>query len=751
MIPVLFDKSATDFSTYGIGALSDTISCIVTEERNGAFELEMEYPVTGIHYSDIQNSAIILAKPNESQAPQAFRVYSISNPINDIVTINAEHISYQLNFIPIGPITGTSCADVMSKIKAASLTTNPFNFTTDKNVSTVFTTGAPRSVRALLGGQQGSILQQYQGEYLWDNWDVSLLVHRGADNGVVLRYGKNITDFTRDEDLSNTVTGILPFWKDESHLIVGDISEVDSSDFAFRRIETLDVSSELEATTTEEGTVVYPTKAQVTAEGLKALNNKSYIAVPSVNMKISFVALWQTEEYKDIAPLEHVNLCDTITVVYEQLGVQTQSKVIKTVYDVLLERYNEIEIGDSNTSLVTNIAAVNEAISDSMSRIEKLDDQIVLEVSRATRAEDQLSSSITLNASQIVLKVDNNGKIAMVALGKSASDPSATEFTVKAGNISMTAEQAINFMAGGDINLNSKGITITSDNFSVDRDGNASFSGNISASNVTGSSLSTTATNNPSGSKMYLKISEGRIYAYKNGTSSAVASIFAVNDSSHTGFALNDCDLYKFTQNGGFLNYDPFLTYSLATTKFATLSQVWTTNSRVMASLESSDMQIRFTNTVGGRKYDANETTNACTVKGAQFLIDVHDWSDYHAKKDIHDLTDLYIELYERLKPKSFLYKEDMPLAPKAGQKACGLIAQQVEKACNELGIETDFVHEIDYQIPGYLENTYALDYNSFHALHIQYAHHLKDRIDELEQKNAELEARIAKLEEMIK
>lgn len=741
MIPVLFDKSATDFSTYGIGALSDTISCVVTEERNGAFELEMEYPVTGIHYSDIQNSAIILAKPNESQTPQAFRIYFISNPINGIVTINAEHISYQLNFIPIGPITGTSCADVMSKIKAASLITNPFNFTTDKNVSTVFTTGDPRSVRALLGGQQGSILQQYQGEYLWNNWNVSLLTHRGADNGVVLRYGKNITDFTKEEDLSNTVTGILPFWKDESHLIIGDISEVNPSDLAFRRIETLDVSSELEATTTEEGTVVYPTKAQVTAEGLKALNNKSYIAVPSVNMKISFVALWQTEEYKDIAPLEHVNLCDTITVVYEQLGVQTQSKVIKTVYDVLLERYNEIEIGDSNASLVTNITAVNEAISDSMSRIEKLDDKIVLEVTQRKAGEEVLSSKIEALPGRLVLGVSNGTLAAdtQASITLSVYDEEGQLIPIGEPGI-ITLDGTVVFksnLSDGVTTISGSNITtgtINADNVTII---------NLEADNIKGQLINGVDINTkPEATPGYVNFNRwiemdgGLLKLYSEGLlGGTIKGGEQRRLNGHKGIIFETSyELWKYDGSTFYL--------------IPNITQKWNTNSSITASWKDNNKwSFRFTNSEDTG--DASTTTDGCTVSGAQFLIDMSGGSDYHAKENIHDLDEKYIEVYEALKPKTFKFKDIIPV--KGGTEASGLIAQQVQKACTDIGVIDIFSQKMNYQIPGYLGDMYSLDYNAFHAMHIQYAHHLKNRVDELENKNAELEARIAKLEEMIK
>ena len=392
MIPVLFSKTATDFTSYGIGALSDTISCVVTEERNGLYELEMQYPTSGIHFSEIENSAIILAKPNESQNAQAFRIYQIESPIDEVCTIRAEHISYQLNHIPVDCFSATGISDAFVKLKQYSLTQNPFTFYTDKTSQSSFQNKLPKSARALLGGEAGSFLQKFKGEYLWDNWTVSLLNARGSDNGVVLRYGKNITDFNKDENYSDTVTGICPYWTNEGTVLVGDITKVNTT-LPYDRVEVMDVSSDIELPDEGEG-VVAPTKAQVTAAGAQELNNKSYVGVPATNITISFVALWQTEEYKDIAPLESVGLCDTVTVIYEKYGVSKKEKVIKTVYDTLLERYNEIEIGDPHYNLATSFASVIEAVEDN-------NDQILLEVSRRKSGDEAMSAKIDITAEQI--------------------------------------------------------------------------------------------------------------------------------------------------------------------------------------------------------------------------------------------------------------------------------------------------------------------------------------------------------------
>ena len=82
MIPVLYLPNAVDFSSFGLGVLTDTISCEVTEERNGVFECLLKYPVSGQHYGLITKECIIKAKPNDTVADQAFRIYRITKPLN---------------------------------------------------------------------------------------------------------------------------------------------------------------------------------------------------------------------------------------------------------------------------------------------------------------------------------------------------------------------------------------------------------------------------------------------------------------------------------------------------------------------------------------------------------------------------------------------------------------------------------------------------------------------------------------------
>ena len=97
MIPVLFKADAVEFDTYGIGVLADCISCEVTEERNGAFELVLKYPTTGRNYAEIKSERLIKAKPNDTAKDQMFRIYRITTPLDGVVTVYAQHLSYDLS------------------------------------------------------------------------------------------------------------------------------------------------------------------------------------------------------------------------------------------------------------------------------------------------------------------------------------------------------------------------------------------------------------------------------------------------------------------------------------------------------------------------------------------------------------------------------------------------------------------------------------------------------------------------------
>lgn len=382
MIPVLYDKSEENFTRNGIGFLTDAISCEVTEERNGSYELSISYPITGNIYAYINEGNIIKCKANDTSDPQLFRIYSCSKPLNGIVSIKAEHISYDLNGIPIAELKLKSATAQMAITKAISDGAFESKFKALSDIATLNTIdlSEPCSIRAALGGQQGSVLDIWGGEYEFDNYVIKLHSHRGSDTGVTIEYGKNLTDIKQDKNITATYTHIMPYATYTEQKDDGNGKTTSEDKFVYLKDKVLPINEAAElghkkayiinlSDQFSEGDEITPATLRTKAETY--LKAHTSLGVPSVSITASFVSLWQTEEYKNIAPLEKVKLCDTVTVKFAKLGVSAKAKVIKTVYDVLAEKYKSIELGDAKSNFAQTVLDQNKAIAGITTLVKK--------------------------------------------------------------------------------------------------------------------------------------------------------------------------------------------------------------------------------------------------------------------------------------------------------------------------------------------------------------------------------------------
>ena len=356
--PILYSATETNFDHNGIGILSACVSCEVTEEANGIFELAMTYPMDGIHFEDIADRAIIKAKADQFRDPQLFRIYAISKPMSGIVTVLAEHISYDLSGIPVSPFTANSVALALNGLKTNAVVDCPFDFWTDKSTAAKFTVSAPASIRSRLGGVAGSILDVYGGEYEFDNYTVKLHNHRGTNRGVSIRYGKNLTDIQQDQNCSNVATGVYPYWVDSEGKTLVELPEriVNApGTYNFVKIRTLDLSSEFETQPTVE-------QLRSRTESFIKANN---IGVPKVSLTVSFAQLEQSEEYKHLKLLERVSLFDTVNVEFPALNVSATARVVKLVYDGLADRVKSVTLGSVRANIADTIANQQTALENS--------------------------------------------------------------------------------------------------------------------------------------------------------------------------------------------------------------------------------------------------------------------------------------------------------------------------------------------------------------------------------------------------
>lgn len=494
MIPILYEKDESTFTSEGLGRLTDALSCKVMHSFSGMYELEMDYPVNGIHYEDLIVDRIILAKPEVEKQPQPMRIYQISSPDLETITVYARHWCYQLNYLPVRPFSAVNVTEAMQKLKTNSIENCPFTFsctfttsdtnseTTTENVGNRFTldgltanttyylylyavnfygvkqsatittstttstnshtvstgntsdaapiindffvastttnsitigfdvsgampmklylgywtsstyatqisvpmtsTGTvtvpenafsfeePKMIRLVLSGEEDSIVAKWGGEVDWDMDQVILKERIGSDNGVFIRYAKNLTGLTQELNSESCYSGAFGYYykkgtdvdaattaeetsetKDKTVLVMANQVydfETETSNH-MKRVYLVDLTSYFDDLYKDEkdsdGNTRVPT-AQEVYDATVSYAQENGLRNISVSIDVDFLDLSKTTEFEGKENLETVSFGDTIYVQYPNMNVNIQARVSETDYDVLRERYNKITIGE---------------------------------------------------------------------------------------------------------------------------------------------------------------------------------------------------------------------------------------------------------------------------------------------------------------------------------------------------------------------------------------------------------------------
>lgn len=341
MIPYLFQSDATTFKSGGYGALTRCISCEVKQElgSTGVYELNMEILTDDPLFSNMSIGKIIAARPNLTDEVQAFVIEQMTKPIENIVSVYATHIAqHRTKLIPIDVINETNLDDAIRSIGHYSMENNPFNLHTSRVVNVPFKTDVPRSMRSILGGEEGSLLDVYGGEYIFNNFDIELVNKRGRYNEIQVVYGGNMTDFEIDEEFSfeTSVTGIVPYWYSEDDgVVIGSPQYSDYVDlFKYHKTIAKDYSEDFET---------IPTSAQLNT---KAAADVKEMGFPNINTKIAF------NEFDRLkGNILIMQLGDTVKVINNNYGVNTTARICSMTFNVLADRYDEIQIGQLEPSI----------------------------------------------------------------------------------------------------------------------------------------------------------------------------------------------------------------------------------------------------------------------------------------------------------------------------------------------------------------------------------------------------------------
>lgn len=363
MIPILFEYNATNFTNHGIGDLIDCIACEARCNDDGEYELSFIYPKDGELFSELTIGRLIYAKANSWQQNQIFRIYGYEKKIGGQIAINCEHISYDLNRIPVKKFksaASANCNTALANVKSNAVAITGLNiskFTFTSNVTGTAQTqdgyyevDGPTSARSAILDGDDSVKGVFGGNLVLDNYALKLLApgsdESGMNRGVLIEYGVDLIDLDQEENISEMYTGVLPYFRyrandgDEDDTIAYGTVQYISGTFRNHRITPLDLTEYFP----NQAEHTAPSAAQLNSKAQEWMQNEDGFGEPEVNLTLSYAALGQD-----------VRLHDQVTVRFLKLGIDVAAKVTSYKYDVLAERMKEIEVGKTKKTILFSL------------------------------------------------------------------------------------------------------------------------------------------------------------------------------------------------------------------------------------------------------------------------------------------------------------------------------------------------------------------------------------------------------------
>lgn len=359
MRPILYEQNETLFENNGIGILHDAETCIVTEVRNGEFELEMEYPLNGDWIGEIRTERYILSKPNDFDEPHAFRIYETDDDLDGKKrTVKAVTSTDSLSGILVKPFAAVTSTpmNVWERIKAHAVDPINIKFATDITTTSAMQHDEIKNVLSLISGTEGSMVDAFGGEVLRTNNQIYLYRRRGHERVTTIRPRKNLKNIKIVTSMSGKYTSILPYAKytpegenQKEVVVYGDVVRSKYyNDYFTKRMSPIDVTSKVKEGKKDEEVKVI-TKAMVDKVSAKYFEQNYGVDLPNIKIDVDMVPLSDTTAWEKaiIKALINIKLCDTVEVYVPKIGVNITVKVNKIEYDVLSERIKKISASTS--------------------------------------------------------------------------------------------------------------------------------------------------------------------------------------------------------------------------------------------------------------------------------------------------------------------------------------------------------------------------------------------------------------------
>ena len=445
MKPILYEANTVDFNSNGLGALTEAMFSQVTEERNGILELSVVYPMSGKLYDRISEHMLLKVKPNKVDDPHVFRIYSLQiDSIAQTVSIDASTKSNELvnNLVKDLAIENTTPQVALDLMKQFLVLPTDYDFISDitSSNSTHWTNRNPLNC---IAGEEGSLVDVFGGEIKRGNRTIWLYANRGIDNPNIIRHGKNLQGFTVEYSTKGMTTAILPYFNEkieessETRMVYGDIVYSQyANNYPFLYLVAMDYSSEEEVTNL----------ATLNTKASQYFTEHNGIDKPSMSATVDMQDLSDSSEYKRFKSLEHIQLCDTVTVYSKKHKVNLNAKVTKIIFDTLLEKNVSLELGSIRTSLTDSIKqGYTETIQDLQQNIYQTIETAANGKNRVFRGVEEPITGMIKN--DVWYKPVNDGEIEMYVFDGATWNKEAYSADSLGGTVNFANVRAINIDA----------------------------------------------------------------------------------------------------------------------------------------------------------------------------------------------------------------------------------------------------------------------------------------------------------------
>jgi len=351
-------NSETNFDNNGLGFLSYCLSAKVTEVLNGDMYLEFTYPLKGpLNEYLVEDNIVKCNIGNDNY--QLFRIKRVTKDLKQI-SVYAMHIFYDLldNFIEDTFPQNLDCISFGNWILDKTNFATQFSFYSDisANASARYIKRNP--IECFIGDIDNSMVNLFRGELERDNYNIKLLSRRGNNNNVKLLFGKNIEDVKVTIDITSMYTRVMPVGFDGLQLPEIYVDSPLINNYFTPKIAKVEFSNIKYDSDDEEAFSNLEDAYQALRNAVNSLYNAG-LDKPEINIKINWLELSKTKEYEKYKALETVHLGDTITA--EMLGLYYETRVVKTVYNVLSDRIENFEIGTFKKTINSTITANTKA------------------------------------------------------------------------------------------------------------------------------------------------------------------------------------------------------------------------------------------------------------------------------------------------------------------------------------------------------------------------------------------------------